>query len=692
MKKLNIILFITITFFLIGKINSQIKFSDLSFDKNGNKYLVGSFDNSIDLGNNNLISSNGGTDIFISKYDSKGICQWGTKIGGKNNDNISGIYIEPTGNFYLTGYFIGEAKFGDIKVKSPSNKIINGSTLFVAKYNTSGDPIWVKTSKNINADAGYGLTSDGKGNVFIIGMFEGQLSFDGKAVSSNGKSDICLIKINASGNSEWIKNYGGKEDNEANAIFYQKNKLVIAGSSISETVGYKGYLAELSAETGSINWEKSIGSTKADIEKISVDNNSNYIITGSLESSYKGHEGYDLFVNKLNPENGNDIWIRKFHSNQAKGKDIVCDGNGNIFVTGCFTDSLKLDAFYLSGLPFNDVFLAKLNLNGKVTWAKSYGHNNNDIGSKLLLRDNELLISGEFSTGIEFGKTTLTGGENTIFLTSFDLQKQIFNNSIILAKESQNSNENSKYSNISGKLLVGSSENKAFLNDQPVYIEDNNGNFIKRTITDENGDFSFKNIDLSVPINLILEKNENLKEADEVYLAQQNGVILHKLELDEHKNFVYKLLPFTLNKLEPLDDEKEPILVMKEFKTSKDDQFTLTERILYEANSFTIPSDAFENLNQVALFLRQNPKMKIEIFSNTDSNGDDNYNLSLSEKRANEVKLYLIKKQVPQERIMTKGLGETKILNRCGNNVKCTETEHSFNRRTEFKFIKNTGF
>ena len=666
-------------------VTSQNKFSDLALDKDGNRYAVGTFENTVDLGNNNMMTSAGSSDIYIGKYDTKGVCQWGTKIGGKGAENISGIYVEPNGSFYITGYFISEAKFGDIKVKAAGNKVFQSVTLFVAKYNTSGDPIWVKTSKNTGSDSGNGITMDIQGNLYVIATFDGQILYDGKTATSAGKNDMCLIKINNAGNCDWIKSYGTKNEDIANTILYSKSKLFIAGNSQTETGGYAGYVAEISPESGAVKWTKNIGTVKGNIEKITKDQEANLIVTGSMEGANK--DGYDLFVNKINSENGSDVWIKKFRSNQARGKDVVCDGFGNIYVTGSFIDSLRLDGFYLSTMEFDEVFLAKLNANGKTTLAKSFGHNKRDIGCKLILKN----TAGDFSTNIEFGSSSLAGGDNSAFMTNFDLQKNTFNTSIVIAKEELKNSPNSKYSNISGKLLVGAGDNKSFLNDQAVLLEDNAGNLLKRTITDENGDFSFKNVDVAETLNLILEKNDKLKETDEIYIAQQNGVILNKLELDKNKNFQYKMLPVVMSKLEPLDDDKDPLLVMKEFKTSKEDQFTLVERILYEPNSFTIPSDAINSINQVALFLRQNPKMKIEIYSHTDAIGEDNANLILSEKRANEVKLLLIKKQIPSERIVTKGLGETQIINRCANNIKCTDVEHSYNRRTEFKFIKGSG-
>ncbi len=689
MKKFNHLLILFVVFFS-QKINSQNKFSDLGLDKDGNRYAVGTFENTVDLGNNNLMTSTGSSDIYIGKYNTKGVCQWGTKIGGKGSENVSGIYVEPNGNFFITGYFISEAKFGEMKVRAASNKSFESVTLFVAKYNTSGDPIWVKTSKNTGSDTGNGITSDNKGNIFVLATFDGKIIYDEKTATSMGKNDMCVIKINSTGNCEWIKNYGTKEENISNAIFYSKSKLFIGGNSQIENGGYAGYVAEVSVESGATIWTKNIGSIKGNVERITKDNETNLIVTGSIEGSNK--DGYDLFVTKINSESGSDMWMKKFHSNQARGKDVVCDATGNIYVTGSFIDSLRLDGFYLSTLEFDEVFLMKINTSGKTTWAKSYGHNKRDVGCKLILKNTELILAGDFSTNIEFGSSSLAGGDNSSFMTNFDLQKNTFNSSVVIAKEELKNSPNSKYSNINGKLLIGGGDNKSFLNDQAVLLEDNNGNLLKRTITDENGDFSFKNVDVAETLNLILEKNEKLKETDEIYIAQQNGVILNKLELDKNKNFQYKMLPVVMSKLEPLGDDKDPLLVMKEFKSSKDEQFTLVERILYEPNSFAIPTDAIGSINQVALFLRQNPKMKVEIYSHTDATGEDNANLILSEKRANEVKTLLIKKQIPSERIIIKGLGETQIINRCANNVKCTDTEHSYNRRTEFKFIKGTGF
>ena len=79
--------------------------------------------------------------------------------------------------------------------------------------------------------------------------------------------------------------------------------------------------------------------------------------------------------------------------------------------------------------------------------------------------------------------------------------------------------------------------------------------------------------------------------------------------------------------------------------------------------------------------------MVIELSSHTDAQGFTAYNNDLSQKRAESAKSWLVDQGVNEERIVAKGYGESQILNRCVNGVRCPDEEHRFNRRTEFKII-----
>lgn len=112
--------------------------------------------------------------------------------------------------------------------------------------------------------------------------------------------------------------------------------------------------------------------------------------------------------------------------------------------------------------------------------------------------------------------------------------------------------------------------------------------------------------------------------------------------------------------------------------------------INFDVNKAIIRKDAQTELQKVINYLKEFPKVKIDVRSHTDSRGSDAYNLSLSKKRNTATKNWIIAKGgIAPERVSGKGYGETKLLNRCKNGVKCSKKEHEKNRRSEFIVVAN---
>jgi peptidoglycan-associated lipoprotein len=109
--------------------------------------------------------------------------------------------------------------------------------------------------------------------------------------------------------------------------------------------------------------------------------------------------------------------------------------------------------------------------------------------------------------------------------------------------------------------------------------------------------------------------------------------------------------------------------------------------IYYDYDKATLRPESETVLDTLITLLQENPTVKLEIGSHTDSRGSDSYNEKLSQGRAESVVRYLISKGIVLERLTAKGYGETKLVNHCANNVKCTEEEHQQNRRTTFKVL-----
>jgi len=104
--------------------------------------------------------------------------------------------------------------------------------------------------------------------------------------------------------------------------------------------------------------------------------------------------------------------------------------------------------------------------------------------------------------------------------------------------------------------------------------------------------------------------------------------------------------------------------------------------IYYDFDKWDLKPESFPVLDSLAMLLKENPELKVEIRSHTDSRGSDEYNLTLSQKRAESVVKYLVSKGISPERLIAKGYGEKHPI--ASND---TEEGRAKNRRTEFVII-----
>jgi len=112
------------------------------------------------------------------------------------------------------------------------------------------------------------------------------------------------------------------------------------------------------------------------------------------------------------------------------------------------------------------------------------------------------------------------------------------------------------------------------------------------------------------------------------------------------------------------------------------------ENIYYDTDKHYIRPDAALELDKLVQTLKDNPGIKIELSSHTDSRQTHSYNNLLSQLRAEAAVNYITSQGIGRMRMTAKGYGETQLRNRCADKVNCPEEEHQLNRRTEFKILK----
>lgn len=111
--------------------------------------------------------------------------------------------------------------------------------------------------------------------------------------------------------------------------------------------------------------------------------------------------------------------------------------------------------------------------------------------------------------------------------------------------------------------------------------------------------------------------------------------------------------------------------------------------VYYDLGRASVRPEAFSELHRLFELMRNNPELTIEIGSHTDAQGSDSFNMRLSQRRANAICRWLVKRGVAKNRIIAKGYGESRLVNGCDDSSNCTDKDHQANRRTEFRVVEH---
>lgn len=211
---------------------------------------------------------------------------------------------------------------------------------------------------------------------------------------------------------------------------------------------------------------------------------------------------------------------------------------------------------------------------------------------------------------------------------------------------------------------------------------------IQELITDSTGMFVADNLKFKKGISFIIppeQKDSLINKATVILITDAKNRVIKRLVRGLGGEFKIQLLDLEKTTLTEYQVNDPWLNVLKLKNTASADNITIREKINYALNAYKPEAEGYRVLDKVIQIMKDNPKLIIRISSHTDSRGNDKHNMQLSEKRAKFAYDYIVSKGIDAGRLSYAGYGESKLLNHCGNNVKCSEQEHAENRRTEFE-------
>ncbi|MCS3799439.1 SBBP repeat-containing protein [Niastella sp. OAS944] len=308
----------------------------IAVDAKGNVFTTGYYWGVVDFDpgpNSQTLNSAGYNAIFVSKLDSSGNYVWAKSMNGTGSGVAKSIALDATGNIYVAGDFqVGPIDFDP----GPGTAIITpyGSIDgFVCKLNAAGNYVWAQKIGSSQYDQAFSVAVDTSGNVHVMGTFDGTADFDPgtgtHTLTSNGGSDMYILKLNAAGNYLWAKGMGGT-DHEF------PGNLALDTLGNVYTTGHFRYTIDLDPGPGVQN-----------------------------RTAAGGSFYFDIYISKLDAS-GNYVWgytIGGGSGDEYTGA-LAVKGNDNIYLTGHYWNTPDMDPGPgTQNLPFtgvSDVFVLHL--------------------------------------------------------------------------------------------------------------------------------------------------------------------------------------------------------------------------------------------------------------------------------------------------------------------------------------------
>jgi hypothetical protein len=315
-------------------------------DSLGNVYTSGSFMGKVDFDPNTGVqnlTSKGYENIFISKLNSNGDFVWVKQIGGPGTARTPSLAFGTDNTLCLSGIFFDTVDFDPGSGTSNLIALLGSSDVFAAKYDLSGNLIWVRNVECSGAEYASSIAVDLEGNVFAAGTFSSTADFDPSStgtflITPTGVVGIFIWKLDKNGSFVWAKCLNGLPINYISDL----------DADVTGNIYGCGYF------DGTVDFDPGAGNF-------------------DLGSSGKK----DIFLLKLNKE-GDFVWAVKMGgSADDEPNSLKVNANKNIYATGKFNGTVDFDpgtgVLNLSSGGIIDMFELKISqtLTGLLTKAQS---------------------------------------------------------------------------------------------------------------------------------------------------------------------------------------------------------------------------------------------------------------------------------------------------------------------------------
>jgi hypothetical protein len=224
----------------------------VAVDAAGNPSVAGYYSGSADFGQGALTSA-GGRDLFVARYDVAGAPVWSRRFGGPADDVARGLAVDSGGNAVVAGNFLSAS----MAVGATPLTNAGGADIYLARIDPDGLPLWAKRFGSTLAldEKAQAVSVDGAGNILLTGSVVDAIDFGGGLLASDGWYDIFLAKFSSTGAHTWSKRTGAgagqriAADGNGNVVatgeFSGSTPVSFGGATLSSPGGTDMFLVKI---------------------------------------------------------------------------------------------------------------------------------------------------------------------------------------------------------------------------------------------------------------------------------------------------------------------------------------------------------------------------------------------------------------------------------------------------------------
>ncbi len=334
-------------------------------------------------------------DYWLIKFDSQDSIQWSRTYGGSQNDHGFDLVQSADGGYAILGY--SQSSDGDVSENAGM------SDYWIAKLDAEGNLLWEKSYGYVGGDAGTVLTLTHDGGYLLTGVLDAFASGgEGNTALKHPGGNYWMIKLDAQGNKEWSRHYGGYfTDTAYGTIQTEDHGYIIVGSSDSYEVEwfnnkgtYDFWVIKID-QNGELVWTKNFGGAGIDEARgITDSGDGNFIIIGDTRSSDQdvpeNNGSADLWMIKMSP-NGEILWSKVYGgSGFDVGRSVMRTSDNGYLVSG---SSKSADGDVGSNQGSNDAWILKTDANGDLLWHKSVGGSQLDFAYDAIQKPDNTIVA-----------------------------------------------------------------------------------------------------------------------------------------------------------------------------------------------------------------------------------------------------------------------------------------------------------